>query len=159
MVYKCAECGHLFEDGEEARWREALGWAWGQPYYEDMSGCPLCKGEYEETVPCSICGSRHTEGEDALFGGVCGECIDDYRKDFDTCYNISLEWDEKIEVPINPLISTLLDASDIEQILVEYIRQNCKDVDCSRFIDEDKWWFGERLAKEVRKNENCKKQS
>ena len=118
-----------------------------------MSGCPLCKGDYEETVKCSICGSEHLEDE--LNGGVCDECIDEYRKDFQTCYEVS--FGETEDIKINALLASLFDVSDIEQILKEYIRDKWQDVDCSQFIDEDKSWFGERLVEEVKKNENSKK--
>ncbi len=152
MSYKCLECGHIFENGEEAVWNENRGEYWGVPSYEEMSGCPLCKGNYEQTIPCEICGSEHLEDE--LNGGVCEECIDEYRKKFDICYNISLC--EEKEITINALLATLFDKSDIEAILVEYIKKRMPDVDCSRFINEDKSWFGERLAEEVKNNENSK---
>lgn len=152
MSYKCLECGHIFENGEEAVWNENRGECWGLPSYEEMSGCPLCKGNYEQTIPCEICGSEHLEDE--LNGGVCEECIDEYRKKFDICYNISLC--EEKEITINALLATLFDRSDIEAILVEYIKKRTPDIDCSKFINEDKSWFGERLSEEVKNNENSK---
>ena len=152
MAYKCLKCGNIFEEGEQARWSESRGEYCGTPCSETMSGCPLCKGEYEETVQCAVCGSEHLEDE--LFGGVCDECIDEYRKDFDSCYEISLG--EKTEIKINSLLASLFDVSDIEQILKEYIQDKWQDVDCSTFIDEDKEWFGTKISKEVKKNENAK---
>ena len=152
MAYKCLECGHIFEEGEQAHWRENRGEFWGTHCSEEMSGCPLCHGDYEETTPCAICGSEHLEDE--LNGGVCDECIDEYRNDFDTCYKTS--FGETTEIKINSLLASLFDVSDIEHILKEYIRARWQDVDCSPFIDEDKSWFGERLAEEVKKNENGK---
>ena len=120
-----------------------------------MSGCPVCKEEYEETVQCAVCGSEHFEDE--LNGGVCDECIDEYRKNFNACYEFSIG--ETTEIKINSLLASLFEESDIEQILKEYIRDKWQDVDCSQFIDEDKSWFGERIAEEVKKNEKGKKQS
>lgn len=152
MAYKCLSCGHIFEEGEQACWRESRGEYWGSPCYETISGCPICRGEYEETVQCAVCGSEHLEDE--LNGGVCDECIDEYRKNFNACYELSVE--EKTEIKINSLLASLFDVSDIEQILKEYIRDRWRDVDCSPFIDEDKSWFGERIAEEVRKNEQAK---
>lgn len=150
MFYKCLECGHIFEEGEEAVWYDTHGLE--RPPYEKMSGCPICKGAYEETVQCAVCGSEHLEDE--LNGGVCDECIDEYRKDFNSCYELS--FGEKTEIKINSLLASLFDVSDIEQILKEYIREKYPDVDCSQFIDEDKSWFGERIAEEVKNNENGK---
>lgn len=155
MAYKCLSCGHVFEEGEQACWTESRGEYWGSPCYETMSGCPVCKEEYEETVQCAVCGSEHFEDE--LNGGVCDECIDEYRKNFDACYELSVG--ETTEIKINSLLASLFEESDIEQILKEYISDKWQDVDCSQFIDEDKSWFGERIVEEVKKNENGKKQS
>ena len=151
MAYKCLDCGHIFDDGEQAFWNED-GEYWGTPFSQRMSGCPICKGAYEETTPCAVCCSEHLEEE--LNGGVCDECIDEYRKNFNACYELSIE--EKTEIKINSLLAFLFDVSDIEQILKEYIRDKWQDVDCSQFIDEDKSWFGERIVEEVRKNEQAK---
>lgn len=152
MAYRCLDCGHIFEEGEQARWSESRGEFWGVACSENMSGCPLCNGEYEETVQCAVCGSEHLEDE--LNGGVCDECIDEYRNNFNRCYELSDGETTKIE--INSLLASLFDVSDIEQILKEYIRDRWQDVDCSPFIDEDKSWFGEKIAEEVKKNENGK---
>jgi hypothetical protein len=119
-----------------------------------MIGCPLCRGAYEKTVPCAVCGSEKLEEE--LNAGVCAECIDAKRKCFDFCHKISDG--EKTEIKINSLLASLFDAYDIEQILKEYIHARWKDVDCSRFIDEDVSWFAEKMAEEV-KNENKKVKS
>ena len=152
MAYKCTNCGHIFEEGEQACWSESRGEFWGSPCSEEMSGCPLCKGDYEETVKCEVCGSEHLEDE--LFGGVCDECIDKYRKDFSSCYEISKG--ETQEIEINALLASLFNVADIERILKEYVLERLRDVDCSQFIDEDISWFGEKLAEEVKKNENAK---
>ena len=145
MAFKCYNCGHIFEEGEQKRWVE--------PHGERVQGCPCCGGAYEKTLKCEICDSEHLEEE--LNGGVCDECINKYRKDFNTCYEVS--FGEKASIEINSLLASLFDVSDIEQILKEYIRDRWQDVDCSPFIDEDKSWFGERIVEEVRKNENSKK--
>lgn len=145
MSYKCIECGNIFECGEQESWVE--------PHGEMLCGCPLCHGNYEETVSCAICGSEHLEDE--LNGGVCDECVDEYRKDFKTCYNISLCEEEQIS--INAFLASIFDKSDIEAILIEYIKERMPDVDCGKFIDSDISWFGERLAEEVKKNERKKK--
>lgn len=133
-MYKCLECGNIFEDGEQT---SRFG----------VDSCPLCNGAYEETTSCKICGSAHLEDE--LNGGVCDECIDEYRKDFDTCYEISLG--ETEEIKINSLLASLFEVSDIEQILKEHIRYRWSEVDCSEFIDADKYWFGTKLLEEVKK--------
>lgn len=143
MAYKCLSCGHIFEDGEQVRWEERHGL--DSPPYEKHCGCPVCKGSFEETKQCKICGGEFLEDE--LNGGcVCNECIDDYCKAFDICYKVSKN--EKKEIEINCLLATVLDVEKIEEILYQYLKAE-KEVDSSSFIEQDKNWFAERLVEEV----------
>lgn len=71
MMYRCESCGHLFEDGEQAVWEETHGLDCGP--YEKWSGCPLCRGGYEEVHQCKECGDWHTENE--LYDGWCEKCL------------------------------------------------------------------------------------
>ena len=145
MAYKCLECGHIFEEGEQVRWEERHGL--DSPPYEKHCGCPVCKGSFEETKQCKICGGEFLKDE--LNGGcVCDECINDYCKAFDVCYKVSKN--EKTEIEINCLLATLLDVEKIEEILYQYLKAE-KEVDCSLFIEQDRNWFAEKLAEEVRK--------
>ena len=43
------------------------------PPYEKWSGCPICKGDYEEVHQCKECGEWHTENE--LYDGWCEKCL------------------------------------------------------------------------------------
>lgn len=43
-MYKCAECGLIFDESEIAVWEEDRGEFWGMPAYEKLSGCPRCFG-------------------------------------------------------------------------------------------------------------------
>ena len=148
MAFKCLECGHIFEDGEQATWREYMGECHGSPAYDEFCGCPLCKGDFEETKQCKICGGEFLEDE--LNGGcVCDECIEEYSKDFDTCYKISAN--EKEEIKINALLASLFDVDEIEAILYQQLESVKDNIDCSAFINEDKHWFAEKLAEEVSK--------
>ena len=75
-MYRCEECGHLFEEGEQAKWTEMHGFSHGDG--EEWSGCPICKGDYEEIKPCKICGSYdHDYGEE-----YCNACKKDVQKRF-----------------------------------------------------------------------------
>ena len=71
-MYKCNECGNLFEEGEQVVWQEDRGECFGFPSYETMDGCPLCSGDYEEVEPCKICGSYESikDGEE-----FCKDCL------------------------------------------------------------------------------------
>lgn len=90
MVLKCLECGHPFEPGEEARWTE--------PHGEVMTGCPKCRCAFEETSPCSVCGTPHLEDE--LYHGVCKSCLIDSMSATnmaDYLRSVKLEYDFYIE--------------------------------------------------------------
>lgn len=65
MMYRCENCGHLFEEGEQAVWTEEHGEKW--------SGCPMCHGDYEEVHQCKECDEWHTEYE--LYDGWCEKCL------------------------------------------------------------------------------------
>lgn len=69
-MYKCKECGHIFEEGEEKKWTE--------PHGEKLKGCPICFGAFEEAEQCKICGGYSLEMED----GFCQECLADVDKRF-----------------------------------------------------------------------------
>ena len=75
-MFKCLECGHLFENGEEAVWYEKHGL--DTPPYEEMRGCPRCKGDYEEIKPCIICESYNHDTET----NYCVECREKVQKSF-----------------------------------------------------------------------------
>ena len=70
-MYKCTECGNLFEEGEQATWEETHGL--DSPPNEKWSGCPVCKGGYEEVYKCDSCGDWHSEDE--LYEGWCEDCL------------------------------------------------------------------------------------
>lgn len=71
MPYKCLECGHVFEDGEQAKWIESYGFIDGTG--EKFEGCPNCNGSFAETRQCDNC--KHEFLEDELYSGLCAECL------------------------------------------------------------------------------------
>ena len=73
MMFKCDNCGHLFEEGEQAVWYENQGECHGVAAMEKFSGCPLCQGDYEEVHQCEECGDWHYEDE--LYCGWCEKCL------------------------------------------------------------------------------------
>lgn len=52
----CLECGHVFDEEDAVSWRDDRGEFWGMPCYEEVSGCPVCKGDYAEAYICDCCG-------------------------------------------------------------------------------------------------------
>ena len=79
-MYKCLECGNLFEEGEQKRMRECVGEYWGSPAYQEYAVCPCCGGSYEEISPCKLCG-----GYESLESGeqYCENCKIEVAKRFD----------------------------------------------------------------------------
>ena len=71
MMFRCESCGNLFEEGEQAVWEETHGL--DSPPYEKWSGCPVCKGDYEEVHQCKECGDWHSDDE--LYDGWCEKCL------------------------------------------------------------------------------------
>lgn len=78
-VYKCLECGHIFEDVEAYDWVEPSG--------ERFTGCPVCFCAYGEAYQCNRCRSYHLPDE--LYEGMCLECL----KELSTPQNIA-DWCE-----------------------------------------------------------------
>lgn len=144
-MYKCLDCGHIFEDGEEATWSESRGEYHGVPCSEVVYGCPICRGVFAKTVKCEICGSEHLEEE--LVSGVCAECIEQ-GNNIETCYNISLC--DVVNVKVNTFLASVLSEEKINDILKDYVEKNKNEINCRKFIDEDIEWFCHML-KEVKK--------
>ena len=78
-MYKCKDCGNVFDEGEEQMSMEHMGECHGFPAYEKSYGCPHCGGNYEEIEPCKICGSYEVETSEEF----CEDCVADMRKKFD----------------------------------------------------------------------------
>ena len=84
MMYKCENCGHLFEEGEQAVWEEKHGFDYGP--YEERRGCPMCMGDYEELHQCKGCDEWHADDE--MYDDWCEECLRqtiDYDTFFEYC--------------------------------------------------------------------------
>lgn len=157
-MLKCVECGHVFSEYELNTWEESRGEHFGIPCYEKMSGCPICEGDYEDAVECDVCGENHLASE--LTGGVCEDCIKKYQHDVDMHFKIGANDTDSID--LNCFLASVFTKEDIELILLnalklrkEYAKKQVES-DCERFIEYDREWFAERLAEEVKKNEDSK---
>ena len=98
MVYKCRECGHLFEEGEEAIWYDGHGFDF--PPYEKNIGCPVCKGGFVRVKPCRIC-FEYTEKT------YCDECAEDVRSRFEKLISDNFSAEER------DLLNELYDGKEI----------------------------------------------
>ena len=82
-MYRCCECGNLFEEGEQAVWHENYGAEIGGEMFD---GCPVCRGDYEEVHQCKECGDWHADDE--LYEGWCEKCLREsisYETFFEYC--------------------------------------------------------------------------
>ena len=96
MSFKCLECGHIFEQGEQATWQESRGEFWGNPCNETVSGCPICKGDYEETIKCNVCGKECLGDE--LTAGVCDDCLEQYSTNVDVVFKMAKGSEDTISI-------------------------------------------------------------
>lgn len=90
-MYICTRCNHIFKEGEAKVIHENQGECFGYPAIESFSVCPICEGEYEEAVKCSICEKYHLEED--LTNGICDECLDK-EVDYDKVLKFLLEQNE-----------------------------------------------------------------
>ena len=70
-MYKCYDCGHIFEEPTE--WEETHGL--DTPPYEHWTGCHRCYGSYEEVEECEGCGGLYLHDE--LTDGLCEKCTEE----------------------------------------------------------------------------------
>ena len=149
-MYKCLECGNLFEEGEEATWSESRGDFWGSSCSESVSCCPICKGEYEKTTKCKLCNSEKLKEE--LTSDICDDCVEQYSTNIDVVFKMAKGSEDSIS--INSFLYSVYDKETIEEILFENLKQTAKyrQEKIKKFLDDDRDWFAERLE-EVLKNE------
>ena len=88
-MFKCEECGHLFEEGEQKNVIDMHGFSHGEG--EKYSVCPRCDGNYEEVKPCKICGSY----EDVNDGEFCDNCKIKVQKTFSQLMNEHFSVEER----------------------------------------------------------------
>ena len=154
-MYKCRECGNIFDYGDESVWSEDRGFIGDERVYEVMGGCPCCGGSYDETVRCKKCGSEHLEDE--LFDGVCEDCLVDikstYKYNIKKCFELADKSGEKNNVGINPFLFCMFTERQIEEVLYRELiyASSVKPIDCTPFIESDEYWFNERIVEEVKK--------
>ena len=149
-MFKCFECGHLFEHGEERKVVETHG--------EEYLACPVCGCSYEETIQCKRCGAHHFE--DDLYNGLCAECIGsfmtkdnmrDYLKNRDIEVDFYIEW--RYHSRVNYASGKLID--DLKSLWLKEVAIKGEDslAECREFIVSDEFglkdyadWLEESVA-------------
>jgi hypothetical protein len=142
MIYKCYDCGHIFEEGEQIY----SGDGWNEPI---ISVCPVCGGSFEEAEICCLCGGQFLEDE--LTEGLCEDCIKEKIEEYSFNHITELYLmasNEKEEVELNAFIACMFSPSQINELLLRELVESdkMKNVDCSPFIKYDKNWFIEKIS-------------
>lgn len=77
-MYRCLECGHLFEEGEGKKVEETLGECHGTSATETYYVCPCCgSNDFEKAKECLTCGEWFVGN-----GDFCEECKIYYKRGF-----------------------------------------------------------------------------
>lgn len=80
-MYRCNECGNIFEEGEQVKISAVY----------QSSGCPVCEGSYYEFEPCEICGSCEIEEGEKLCKGCKEKIIKKFKAYLDDFDDIEKE--------------------------------------------------------------------
>lgn len=88
-MYRCVECEHLFEDGEELIYTESHG--------EKLKVCPCCRGGFEVVHQCDKC--RNWFSEDELYEGMCADCLAGQ-----ICYGTALKYFQSRDIVVDFMV-------------------------------------------------------
>lgn len=132
-MYICTQCNHIFEEGEGKVIRENQGECFGYPAFESYTVCPICEGEYEEAVRCSICEEYHLEED--LTNGICDNCLDK-------------------EVDYDKVLKFLLDTEELKSFVFDFFFTTAHFGDgLEKAITEElTWWFKRKVFGEKLNN-------
>lgn len=164
MWFKCTDCGHIFEEGEEARWTEDLGECFGSPARQEMSGCPNCHGNYEEIHRCKICGMNWANPEEYYGEDVCDDCIEDcltyetalaYMKDVDALIEFFFYYfGEETSISENADLQAEIEQWYLRQTTLDKIMNSKKFYNVVKeFIFDDKGCWAEFIIENQKKDE------
>ena len=132
-MYICTQCKNIFEEGEAKVIHENQGECFGLPAIESFTVCPICEGEYEESVKCSICEEYHLEED--LTNDICDECLDK-------------------EVDYDKVLKFLLDTEELKSFVFDFFFTNkiFGDNLQKAINDELTWWFKRKVFDEKLNN-------
>lgn len=142
--YKCGKCGLEFDECEIEHAREEVGEWCGMPAYESEGKCPRCgKSNFYEVGECEICGE--VQYVDDMTACVCDDCLYKHKYDIDLCERIGQGTRDVCK--INGFFASIFTEEEIDQILKDQLTELSKhrNIDCTAFIDGDKWFFAEAL--------------
>lgn len=162
-MYKCVDCGHIFEEGEQTTWLEDCGEYCGSGVYKAECGCPVCNGSFEKTVKCSCCEEEFFEKD--IESGFCKKCLEEqatasvvkkYLHENDLIVEFLTAYIWSIDTPEVITTEFKMDCTDIfdRKMLNDKILNRSDFLNlCKGFVFEDSSHFAEWLYKK-RKEEN-----
>nr|DAG65932.1 MAG TPA: rubredoxin iron binding domains containing a [Caudoviricetes sp.] len=142
-MFRCLECGNIFEDGEQKRIKECMGDSCDVATYQEFDVCPCCGGDFETVVYCDKCGRIYNC--DDVLNGLCKDCIAE-NTTVNECYKAADGEDEQIK--INAFLAEALSKKEIEKVLLQYLINNSDKFKekVKDFVNEDVYWYVERMA-------------
>lgn len=136
-MYKCGNCGHSFNEGDQKTRYERHN----DYYTEPISVCPVCgSDDIEICVYCKCCEDEFFKDE-LNSKGICQNCIESFldssKSSIHTCYEMGDK--TKIVVELNSFLYDFFGGVEgIEKHLLEYIRGigEFAPQDFSRYLEE-----------------------
>ena len=108
-MYKCEECGRVYESLEDAK-EERESIEYGDKTYHETNCYCHCGGELEEVQKCKICGEI-AESE------ICDKCLS-----IEKCFKVGEEHRQCLE--LNGFVASMFDTSEIEEILMRELKES-----------------------------------
>lgn len=142
-MYICNNCGHTMET---LPWARIYGDNLLEGYMDERDeSCPCCKrGDMIEAVECKVCGEYF---DNSSLYGVCKDCLAEHQTVGDA---LKFGDSDKIDIPINNFIASVLDFEKINSILEKYVEEHFTDHcdEVKTYLKKYEWEFSEFVEKE-----------
>lgn len=140
MKYFCEKCQRCFEEEDIISSSE---------YGMFIPLCPECHGLLEEKEVCKICGQLYDCVDEKSNKEVCNKCLHEHDDDIDFWFGMCSANGITELVSINAVLFSAFTEDEIEEILLKELRKRCKEnpkeYNCARFVDEDPEWAADML--------------
>ena len=148
-MFVCEDCGRIFDEEDVLYWKEDRGKYGEDTCFEEMCGCPSCKGAFFELKNCGICGAIIKESD----WDICEECINK-NKSLEVAKQIGETKKEQVE--LNEFLTFCFEPKEIEYILYKYIdslSQGDKQDLINQYCEDDISCYVEEVIKRARKKD------
>lgn len=115
--------------------------------YLEVNYCENCgaRDYIQEASRCMVCGGFSAEYDERSFC-ICKECVDQY-KTVENALKIGNEYPCNAE--INEFVATIFTNEEINNILIDYVKSNYKDLQKAKeYCEQDPFWFEEWIEME-----------